>query len=169
MTLPRRVVPGQFLMITRRCTQRQFLLTPDDTTNDAFLYCLALAAQRYGVDVILPCVMSNHHHTEVFDRLGRSPEFTEYLHKLLARCQNRYLGRSENFWSSQQPSVVVLGDREDVIRKLVYIANNPIKANLVDRIHQWPGVESASATYWSSARSSSLARDTSFATTCPRQ
>jgi REP element-mobilizing transposase RayT len=140
MTLPRRVVPGQFLVITRRCTQRQFLLTPNDQTNDAFLYCLALAAERYGVDVMLPCVMSNHHHLEVFDRFGRSPEFTEYLHKLVARSQNCYLGRSENFWSSVQPSVVVLGNREDVIRKLVYTANNPVKANLVDRIDHWPGV-----------------------------
>ena len=27
--LPRQVLPGQFYMVTRRCTQRQFLLRPD--------------------------------------------------------------------------------------------------------------------------------------------
>ena len=48
-------------MVTRHCTQRQFLLRPDDDTNNAFLYCLAEAAQRFGIDVILPCAMSNHH------------------------------------------------------------------------------------------------------------
>jgi len=40
MSLPRQVLPGQFYMITRRCTQRQFLLRPDQPTNAAFTYCL---------------------------------------------------------------------------------------------------------------------------------
>src|SRR5690348_1149584 len=38
--LPRQVLPRQFYLITRRCTQRQFLLRPDAPTNNAFLYCL---------------------------------------------------------------------------------------------------------------------------------
>ena len=50
MSLPRQVIPGRFYMITRRCTQRQFLLRPDEQTNNAFLYCLAEAAQRCDVD-----------------------------------------------------------------------------------------------------------------------
>jgi hypothetical protein len=31
-------------MITRRCSERRFFLRPDDDTNDAFIYCLGLAA-----------------------------------------------------------------------------------------------------------------------------
>lgn len=42
--LPRQVLPGQFYLITRRCSQRQFLLRPDTATNNAFLYCLIDAA-----------------------------------------------------------------------------------------------------------------------------
>ena len=61
MTLPRQVLPGQFYLITRRCTQRQFLLRPDPETNNAFTYCLAEAAERYEISVLLPCAMSNHH------------------------------------------------------------------------------------------------------------
>jgi REP element-mobilizing transposase RayT len=61
MTLPREVIPGRFYMVTRRCTQRQFLLRPDKETNNAFIYCLAEAAQRFGIDVLLPCAMANHH------------------------------------------------------------------------------------------------------------
>src|SRR5215212_10204097 len=48
MSLPRQVLPGQFYLITRRCTQRQFLLRPDRDTNNAFTYCLIEAAQRCG-------------------------------------------------------------------------------------------------------------------------
>jgi hypothetical protein len=44
MTLPRQVVPGRDYMITRRCSERRFFLRPDDDTNDAFIYCLGLAA-----------------------------------------------------------------------------------------------------------------------------
>jgi hypothetical protein len=47
--LPRPVLPRQFYLITRRCTQRQLLLRPDRETNNAFTYCLIEAAQRYGI------------------------------------------------------------------------------------------------------------------------
>jgi len=140
MTLPREIVPGRFYMITRRCTQRQFLLRPDAETNNAFIYCLAEAAQRYDIDVLLPCAMSNHHHTVVYDRHSNLPAFTEHFHKLLAKCQNALRGRWENMWSSEQVCVVRLVDAIDVMRKLVYTATNPVKDRLVERAHQWPGV-----------------------------
>ena len=73
--MPRQVLPAQFYMITRRCTQRQFLLRPDEPTNAAFTYCLIEAALRCQIEVLLPCAMSNHHHTVIYDRHGRCPEF----------------------------------------------------------------------------------------------
>jgi hypothetical protein len=51
---PRQVFPRQFYLITRRCTQRQFLLRPDPVINNAFLYCLIDAALRSEIDVLLP-------------------------------------------------------------------------------------------------------------------
>ena len=60
MSVPREVIAGRFYMINRRCTQRQFLMRPDVETNNAFVYCLAEAAQRFRIDVILPSVLSNH-------------------------------------------------------------------------------------------------------------
>jgi REP element-mobilizing transposase RayT len=145
MTLPREVIPGRFYMVTRRCTQRQLLLRPDRATNNAFLYCLAEAAQRFGIEVLLPSAMSNHHHTVVFDRHGTLPAFTEHFHKMLAKCQNAFRGRWENFWSSEQVCVVRLVDAADVMRKLVYAATNPVKDRLVERVHHWPGVNGLAA------------------------
>src|SRR5215471_5225773 len=52
--LPRQVLPRQFYLVTRRCAQRQFLLRPDAATNNAFLYCLIVAALRSEIDVLLP-------------------------------------------------------------------------------------------------------------------
>ncbi|HWU87614.1 MAG TPA: hypothetical protein VN253_10090 [Kofleriaceae bacterium] len=145
MTLPREIIPGRFYMVTRRCTQRQLLLRPDAATNNAFLYCLAEAAQRFDIDVLLPCAMSNHHHTVVFDRHGTLPAFTEHFHKLLAKCQNALRGRWENLWSCEQVCVVRLVDPEDVLRKLVYVATNPVKDHLVERVRHWPGVNGLTA------------------------
>lgn len=129
-------------MITRRCTQRQFLMRPDRETNNAFIYCLAEAAARYRIDVLFTVAMSNHHHTGIFDREGNYPEFLEHFHKLFAKCQNALRGRWENFWSSEQTSVVRLVDPDDVIDKLVYALSNPVKDGLVEKAHHWPGVSS---------------------------
>ena len=131
-------------MVTRRCAQRQFLLRPDDETNNAFIYCLAEAALRFEIDVILPSVMSNHHHTVIYDRHGRAIEFIAHFHGMLARCQNALRGRWENHWSSEPVSIVHLVDRVDVINEVVYAASNPVKHGLVDRVHHWPGVNGLS-------------------------
>ena len=139
MTLPRAIYPGSFLFMTRNCTQRQFLLRPDREANNAFIYCLAVAAQRYEMTVLDFTQMSNHLHDEVFDRHGNGPAFNEHFHKLLAKCLNVYRGRQENFFSSAQPSVVRLETVEAVIDKLVYTATNPVKDGLVARVRDWPG------------------------------
>lgn len=138
---PWAVFPGTFYKITRRCTQRQFLIRPDKETNNAFVYCLGEAAQRNSIDVILPSAMSNHHHTVVFDRHGNINKFTEHFHAMFARSQNCLRGRWENFWAGAEPVCnVKLITRRDVINKLVYAATNPVKDFLVDTVAHWPGV-----------------------------
>ncbi len=140
MAAPRQVIPGRFLFVTRRCALRQFFLRPDDATNQTVLYCFALAAQRTNISIVLPSVLSNHHHTTLWDPDGRYPEFTEHFHKLTARAMNALRGRHENFWASEPCSVVELIDRAAVMDKLVYAATNPVKDGLVDRVRHWPGV-----------------------------
>ncbi len=140
MSKPRQVLRKQFYLLTRRCTQRQFFLRPDDATNNAFIYCLAVAAARFNIAVLVTVAESNHHHTVIFDRDGRCSEFLEYFHKLVARSQNAYRGRWENFWASVEPCVTRLLDRQAVIAKMVYAATNPVKDRLVERVHHWPGV-----------------------------
>jgi hypothetical protein len=139
MTAPRPVFPGQFLLVTRRCTQRTFLLRPDEDVNNTFVYLLAEAAQRFEIDIILPQMMSNHHHTVLYDRHGRQVEFREHFHKLLAKAQNAYFGRWENVWSTEEPSVVELESEDALLEELVYTATNPVKDGLVDKVHHWPG------------------------------
>ena len=146
MTLPRQVVPGFDYMITRRCSERRFFLRPGDDTNNAFIYCLALAAQRANVQVTFSIAMANHAHIGIHDPDGNFPIFTEHFHGLLARCQNAYLGRFENFWSSEPSSVVHLVEPSDILEKMTYAFTNPAAADLVDTVEEWPGVCSFQAT-----------------------
>jgi REP element-mobilizing transposase RayT len=139
MARPRPVFPGRFAFITRRCTQRQFLLRPDKATNDTFTYVLADAARRTGIQVVLAQLLSNHHHTMVYDRHGTEVQFREHLHKFVAKAQNALRGRWENLWSSEEPCVVEVVTAEDLLDKLVYIATNPVKDGLVEKVHHWPG------------------------------
>ena len=139
MSAPRPVFPGHFLTIQRRCTQRQFLLRPDDDTNNAFTYLLAEASQRFNIHIILSQMMSNHHHTVAYDPDGNHVEFREHFHKLLAKSQNALRGRWENMWSSEEPCIVEVIALEDLLNQLVYVATNPVKDGLVDKVHHWPG------------------------------
>ncbi len=115
-------------------------MRPDAETNNAYLYCIGEAAQKFDIDLILPFAGTNHHHLVHGDRHGVSSEFLQRAYRHLACVQNTRLGRWENFWSSDAPSIVRLLDPIDVIRKLTYAATNPVKDGLVARAVDWPGV-----------------------------
>ena len=150
MTAPRQILPGTTYLVTRRCSQRQFLLKPSRRTNELVRYCLADAARRTGVLIHAVCFMSNHWHGVVTDPSARLPEFLERFHRLFARAQNASLGRWENLWSSDKPSVVVLTSDEDVLDKMAYTIVNPTAAGLVRSPRDWPGVVSLRLTERSS-------------------
>ena len=80
MTLPRPVIAGSTAMSTRRCTQRQYWLRPSKKTNRILLYCLAVAAERTGLQLHSFCCMSNHEHNVATDPLGKRPEFHHLFH-----------------------------------------------------------------------------------------
>lgn len=145
MTAPRMILPDRFYMVTRRCSQRMFLLKPGDDCNQIFEYCLIEAAIRWDITVVLPSVLSNHHHTIIYDRRGHVIEFTQHFHSMLARSMNALRGRWENFFSTEEPCLVELVDRNDILDKLTYAATNPVKDGLVGRVADWPGVNGLEA------------------------
>jgi len=120
-------------------------MRPDTETTNAFLYCLAVAANKAGIKVVFFLAMSNHYHAGIIDAEGRLPEFLERFHKLFAKHQNTLRGRWENFWATEQTSVVELVGPDDVLHKMVYALGNPVKDHLVHGAHQWPGATSFGA------------------------
>lgn len=142
MTAPREILPDRIIFLSRRSTQRQFLLRPGEHTNAIIAYCLAEAAERFGIELIAWCVMSNHYHAVVYDEHARLPAFIEHLHKMIARVLNHHWGRRENLWSSEPTSLVYLPTAEAVFEKVCYVLANPVTAHLIDRIADWPGLTS---------------------------
>ena len=141
MTAPRLIIPGTTYLVTRRCTQRQFLLRPDPITNQIFLFCLAVAAKRHGILLHAVCVLSNHTHIVCTDPRGELPAFEEWLNKFVAKCMNVYRRRFENFWAFPGSySAVRLEGEEDFLRKIVYALANPVQSGLVAFGAAWPGV-----------------------------
>jgi len=102
-------------MLTRRCTQRQFLLRPSKKINNILLYCLAVAAERYGMHVHAFFFASNHWHGIASDPHGNRPEFCRWFHEFTSKAINAHLGRRENLWSNEQTSVVDLVPGEPFI------------------------------------------------------
>ncbi len=142
MTAPRQIIPGTTYLLTRRATQQQFLLRPDESVTQVITYCLAEAATRFDVCVHGWVAMSNHIHLVVTDTKGRLPEFMERFYKLTAKALNAYWRRRENLWSSEQASVVRLVGRGARLESLIYVLMNPVSAFLFDKAREWPGASS---------------------------
>jgi len=143
-TPPRRILPGATYFVTRRCSERRFFLRPSRLTNGVVLYVLAVAAQRYGVQVHAFCVLSNHIHLVLTDRKGCLPAFMQYLDSLVARAVNAALGRFEGFWAQDGSySAVEPLAPADVVAKTAYVLANPVAAGLVRRGSDWPGLRTS--------------------------
>jgi REP element-mobilizing transposase RayT len=140
MTAPRQVLPGVTYLVTRRCSERRFFLRPSPVTNEIFLYVLAVAARRFGVQIHAFCVLSNHYHLLVTDPGAQLPAFMQYFGSLVARATNASLGRWEGFWAAATSYSAVSHGGADVIRKAAYVLANPVAAGLVRTGREWPGL-----------------------------
>ncbi|PIE19298.1 MAG: hypothetical protein CSA65_02935 [Proteobacteria bacterium] len=139
MSEPREIRQGTTYLLTRRCFQRTFLLRPSALVNQVFLYCLAEAADRFGVLVHAFCAMTNHYHVVATDVRGQLPEFMHWLNEFVAKCLNTHYGRDESLWAPGSYSAVELVDENDILAKVVYTLQNPVAAGLVGASVAWPG------------------------------
>lgn len=143
MTLPRCVLPRRTYLITRRCLGRRFLLRPDDALNNAFVYCLALAAEKHRVSVHAFCAMSNHYHLIITDTDGVLPDFMAWLNRQLAMCVKRLRRWDEVVWEPNVAySAVELAGGSEALDKAAYVVLNPVSAALVRSPERWPGAVS---------------------------
>jgi putative transposase len=136
------VIPGQRSKVTRRCLERRMFLAPGERAAELanFVgYCLAVAAAEYGIEVHACVVMSNHHHTDVTDPLGKLPAFVQRFHSLIARGINTLRGRVGSFWDGEKPCMTTTPSDDQTLKDLVYTITNPVEAGLVKWSRLWRG------------------------------
>ena len=140
VSLPRRILPGMTVLVTRRTQRRTHLLRPDERLNNLFLYCLAVIAKRHGILVHAAVLMSTHEHLVVTDVLGCLPRFLAELHRMVALGVKVLRKWEGEVWDGGKTSVVELRTAQAVIEKLAYVAANPVAAGLVRTASEWPGI-----------------------------
>jgi putative transposase len=127
-------------MITRRCTERMFLLGARPESAADFTYCLAEAASRFGVLVHAAVVMSNHLHIVLTDVRGMLPRFSQLFFNQFAKAINARTGHTESvFACGDRYHALELLTNDAIACKVAYLLGNPVKAGLVDRHQSWPG------------------------------
>ena len=100
---------------------------------------LARAQSLYPVVICHFLVMSNHvHMLLVVHDPGCVSAFVGYVKAETAHAVNHLLGRKKHtIWADGFDSPIVL-DAEKAKQLIVYIYNNPVQANLVERIEDYP-------------------------------
>jgi hypothetical protein len=138
----RPIYTGRSYKVTRRCLERRMFFLADDKADEVenlVGYCLAYAANEFGIQVHACVMMSNHHHTDVTDPSGNLVRFKQLFHSLLARGINVLRGRFDAVWSRDKPCDTRRELEDDALTDLVYTLTNPVKAGLVKWGHQWVG------------------------------
>lgn len=147
------IIPGTRYLTTRRCVERRLFLTPDsenaERINNFIGYCLGVCLDLYSIDLHAAVYESNHEHLNITDVLGEVGAFKTTLHAWIARGINALRGRSDRFWSADEPVYVRSGDPlyddegEEIERTqlddLIYTLTNPVKDGLTRNGGRWPG------------------------------
>lgn len=141
-------MPGEAYHITQRGTNRErvFFSNGDRST---YLRLLAQNLSDAAVRVLAWCLMDNHVH------LILVPEREDSLSVLLRRVHGRYAqmvnarqSRTGHLWQNRFFSCALSSTH--LLRALVYVERNPVRAGLVTRPEEY---------HWSSAAAHGLAKD----------
>ena len=134
----RHYVPGQVWHITHRCHKREFLLK-FKRDRYRWIQWLFEAKRRFGLVVLNYVVTSNHIHLMVKDDGGRNviPDAMGLIAGRTAQEYNRRKGRHGAFWQDRYHSTAI-ETGEHLLRCLVYIDMNMVRAGVVEHPSDWP-------------------------------
>ncbi len=132
---PRIAYPGYYHLISRGVERRDVFLHRYDF--EAFLEILALVKKRYDVTVHAFCLMSNHYHLLLETHQENLPDAMRYLNSHYSAWFNKKYERSGHLWQGRYHSYYLYDDLHfwNVAK---YIERNPVAANIVEDVEQYP-------------------------------
>ncbi|MFH1985366.1 MAG: transposase [Pseudomonadota bacterium] len=135
----RHFVPGQVWHITHRCHKREFLLKFAKDRH-RYLQWLYETRKRYGLVVLNYTVTSNHIHLLVYDDAASAPDAIAKSIQLVAGRTgqefNQRKKRKGAYWEDRYHATVI-EDGEHLLRCIVYIDLNMVRAGVVTHPVQW--------------------------------
>ena len=134
----RHFIPGYIWHITHRCHKREFLLK-FARDRRRWLYWLYQAKKRYGLTILNYMVTSNHIHLLVSDDGGREviPKSIKLIAGRTGQEYNQRKNRKGAFWEDRYHATAV-EEGEHLIRCLVYMDLNMVRAGVVAHPSSWP-------------------------------
>ena len=138
----RPLIHGATYFVTRRTHQGLFRMVPTPQVNGITLFCLAHAANKYGIQVHAFCFMSNHYHLVVTNHGRQLNKFVHWLDLFTSKCLNCLHGNQGIVWEAEQSSVQLLPTEFDILDKIAYTICNPVQAALVSQPSEWIGTTS---------------------------
>jgi len=129
--------------MSRRTTRRHYLFTPDvqGLIEQAFWYCLAYGAKKYGIEVHAAVLMSTHIHLDITDVHGNRPRLEQELHRLFALCVKAIRGWPEEVFNKSPTGEHEPLTAEGRVESLAYLTTNPSLGFAVRYSRDWPGAK----------------------------
>jgi putative transposase len=109
----------------------------DDADRRRFLGLLVTVVEDYEWDVHTLCLMTNHYHLVVETELPLLSLGMQRLNGRYAEDFNRRFKRTGHLWGDRYWTRFV-EDEEQLVAVCEYVVNNPVRAGLVARAHDWP-------------------------------
>jgi putative transposase len=134
----RHFIPGQVWHLTHRCHKREFLLK-FARDRERWLQWLYKTRRRYGLTVLNYCVTSNHVHLLVYDGTGGNgvAQSIQLLAGRTGQEYNQRKCRKGAFWEDRYHATAI-EDGEHLLRCVVYIDLNMVRAGVVAHPREWP-------------------------------
>ncbi len=133
----RHYIPNGIWHITHRCHKREFLLK-FAKDRQRWLHWLFEAKKRFGLCILNYIVTSNHIHLLAVDSdKDVIPKSIQLIAGRTAQEFNQRKRRKGAFWEDRYHATAIQTD-EHLMRCLVYIDLNMVRAGVVSHSRQWP-------------------------------
>jgi len=147
MRLNRWLFPASIWLVTNRTELEQLFLLPSKRVNHLVGAWLARSLEKFGEGIELYgfIFLSNHFHLLLRDTKGQLSKFMWYFQTNLAKAINRALGRKTGRVFARRFDSEMVSDDETFLSCYAYVLGNAVKAGLVERAIDWPGLSSLGA------------------------
>lgn len=146
-TKPRQILAGRTWFVTGRAIDREFRFVPKPKVVETIRYCLAVAAQKYDLQLHSFLWMSNHYHLVLTDTSAQMPDFMRDLNSLMSKALNAIRGTTGQNFERRSYNAIVIADGAKMLTHCAYTESNPCQAHLVESASDWGGVTSAHYDY----------------------